>query len=92
MKRLQPLLDGTELYQARVVLWQALAGQAGTQQQDARKWLLAQAGRAYAESAGSYVLQVFNTHDLRMARLQETPGQRVVTGQADASAARRSLR
>lgn len=92
VKRLQPLLDGTELYQARVVLWQALAGQAGTQQQDARKWLLAQAGRAYAESAGSYVLQVFNTHDLRMARLQETPGQRVVTGQADASAARRSLR
>ena len=92
VKRLQPLLDGTELYQARVVLWQALDAQKGAQQQDARNWLLAQAGRAYAESAGSYVLQVFNTYDLRMARLHGTSGPPQLTETADVSVARRSLR
>lgn len=93
VQRLQPLLNGTELYQARVVLWQALAAsREQAQAQEARAWLLSQAGRAYAESAGSYVLQVLNTHDLRSARLQATPSVAVaVTATADASIGRRSL-
>jgi len=91
LARLQPLLDGTELFQARVVRWQALAAEHDPGEPEARQWLLANAGRAYAESAGSYVMQLVNTSELRQARTWALAQQNAsLTVPAGAAAARQS--
>lgn len=89
--RLQPLLDGTELFQVRVVRWQALAATHDPGEPEARQWLLSNAGRAYAESAGSYVMQLVNTSELRQARTRAPAQQSAsLTVPAGAAAARQS--
>ncbi|WP_367381048.1 putative peptide modification system cyclase [Stenotrophomonas cyclobalanopsidis] len=91
LARLQPLLDGTELFQARVVRWQTLAAEHDPGELEARQWLLANAGRAYAESAGSYVMQLVNTSELRQARTWASTQQNAsLTVPAGAAAARQS--
>lgn len=69
LRELRALVDGGELFQVHVALRDALI--AGGQQDAAaieQRWLAGQRGRAYAENAGSYLLQALNVHDSRTAQ------------------------
>ncbi len=66
--RLQPLLNGRELFQVRVALRDALA--AAGQERPARReseWIAAHRGQAYMEPAGDLVLQALNVADSNQA-------------------------
>lgn len=66
--RLKALEDGSELYQVHSALRRAYLAEGAEQDAEReRQWLLANRGRAYAESAGSYAMQALNVHDARLA-------------------------
>jgi len=69
IQALRALVDGGELYQVHVVLRDALTA-AGEHDAAAveQRWIAAQRGRAYAENAGSYLLQALNVADSRAAQ------------------------
>lgn len=69
VQRLRTLIDGGELFQVHVALQDSLVA-AGDQVAAAaeQRWLATQRGRAYAENAGSYLLQALNVHDSRAAQ------------------------
>lgn len=69
IERLRTQLDGTELYQARVVLrdaYRAMGDVAAEQQQ--QRWLLNNAGRAWAEMVIAQQLQPINILDLKASQ------------------------
>ena len=69
IERLRTQLDGTELYQARVVLrdaYRAMGDVAAEQQQ--QRWLLNNAGRAWAEMVIAQQLQPLNILDLKASQ------------------------
>lgn len=69
---LQPLVDGTELFQVRVALHDALRAAGQDEKALAQlDWLLQRRGRAYMEAAGDQVLQSLNVADVRLARLNK---------------------
>ena len=69
---LQELVDGTELFQVRVALHEALRAAGDEQAAMAQlDWIVEHRGRAYAEVAGDQVLQSLNVADTRLARLSK---------------------
>ncbi|OEY99085.1 MULTISPECIES: putative peptide modification system cyclase [Stenotrophomonas] len=72
---LEPLVNGSELYQVHVVLQDAYAAldDAGGQANE-RDWLEKQRGRAYAEEISMYVLQSLNLDDAARLRSSGTQG------------------
>lgn len=67
---LSPTLDGTELFQARVAMHDAMLAMGQPRQAIVHaEWLTLQRGLAYIESNGSQVAQSLNVMDTRLAHL-----------------------